>query len=322
LKEGIKTYCKPKLDFDSNPKGSFHCSNSDTHITIIAQTKNLKSRGLQISFQARAMLFENEDVQFLIQLRFTETQARLYLTLLKTGKTNAATLQKLTKIARPTVYVTLEELQEKGLVEKEIAMPNDFKATPIDFALQSLIQKRKEDFRRITDRTKEFLRKFQQEKEDTIQVQDYKFIILSGKERIVLKMKQQHDSARFSVDILSTLPRWLQIVDECFDNYKKALARGVKYRVIAETLSSEVRLSRDVTNLLAKPNFKLKLTPNARQTNSAVFDNKEATFNFFPSKFMAESPLIWTNHPSFLSMCQDQFEAAWRTARNCNERSS
>ena len=261
------------------------------------------------------MLFENQDAHFLTQLGFTETQAKLYLTLLKTGKTDVAKLQKLTKIARPVVYRTLDELQEKGLVEKEIALPQGYNATPIHLALQTLVLQRTEDCRRIAEQTKEFLRKFQQVNEETVQVEDYKFIMLNGKERIIHKMRQQHDSAKISVDVLSTLPRWLQILEECFENYLRALGRGVKYRVIAETLNSEVRLSRNVEILMAKPNFRLKLTPNSHKTNSAIFDRREATFNFYPSKFLTESPLIWTNHPSFMSMCQDQFETAWKSAR-------
>ena len=261
------------------------------------------------------MLFQNENAQFLVQIGFTEAQAKLYLALLRTGKTDAKTLQKLTKVPRPVVYRTLNELQEKGLVETEIATPHSFKATPIHLAMKIIVKQKMKDYRETENKTKKFLRKFQQPKEETAREGEYRFTVLDGKERIIQKMKQQHDNAHFSIDILSTLPRWLQIIEECTENYKKALNRGVKYRVIAETPDSEVNVSENVQTLLANSNFKLKITPNSGQTNSAIFDRKEATFNYYPSKSLGESPLIWTNHPSFMAMCQDHFETIWKLAR-------
>jgi sugar-specific transcriptional regulator TrmB len=261
------------------------------------------------------MLFRNENAQFLVQIGFTEAQAKLYLALLRAGKTDAKTLQKLTKAPRPVVYRTLNELQEKGLVETEIATPHSFRATPIHLAMKIIVKQKMKDYRETENKTEEFLRKFQPPKEETAREEEYRFTILDGKERIIQKMKQQHDSTHFSIDILSTLPRWLQIIEECFENYKKALSRGVKYRVIVEKADSEVSLSKNVQALLANPNFKLKVTSDSRQTNSAIFDRKEATFNYYPSKSLGESPLILTNHPSFMAMCQDHFETIWKLAR-------
>jgi hypothetical protein len=67
--------------------------------------------------------------------------------------------------------------------------------------------------------------------------------------------------------------------------------------------------------LMAKPRFEMRLSRTRLKTNAAIFDQKEATFNFFPSESLLESPVIWTNHPSFISMCQDHFEKIWKTAR-------
>ncbi len=264
------------------------------------------------------MTYEDENVHFLVKTGFTLTEARLYITLLKAGKTDAGTIQKLTKVPRPAVYRALNDLLDKGFIEKEIAMPNNFKALPIHLAMQIVVKQKKEECREIEKKTAEFLEKFREFEDKNVQEPEYKFTVLNGRERIIQKMKQQHDKAKSSVDILSTLPRWLQIVEECFDNYKRALSRGVKYRVIVETPESKPNLTKEVQTLLESPNFKLKITSNSRKTNSAIFDKKEATFNFFPSKIIAESPLIWTNHPSFMTMCQDHFTTTWKSARKFN----
>jgi sugar-specific transcriptional regulator TrmB len=260
------------------------------------------------------MLVEEGDIGFLIQVGLTETQAKLYLALHKSGKANVKTLQKTTKVPRQAIYRAIDELHEKGFVEKEIGLPNYFKATPIQLAMHFLVKQKMDECGEIVEKAKVFLKKFPPLEEETVQEQDYKITILSGKNRIIHKIKQQHDDARCTVDIVSPLPRWLQIVQECRQNYMKALKRGVKYRLIIETPSSEVVWPKNILSLLAEARLELKISPHLGNTNSAVFDGKEATFNFYPSRILADSPIIWTNHPTFLSMTHDHFENYWTSA--------
>jgi sugar-specific transcriptional regulator TrmB len=264
------------------------------------------------------MLVEEGDIGFLIQFGLTETQAKLYLALHKMGKANVRTLQKTTKIPRQAIYRAIDELQEKGFVDKEIALPNYFKATPIQLALHFLVKQKMEECSEIVEKAKVFMKRFQPFEEETVQEQDYKIIIMNGKERIIHKMKKQHDDALTTIDILSTLPRWLQIMQECRENYARALKRGVKYRLIIETSTSEVVWPKNILALLEEGRLKLKISTNFSNTNSAVFDGKEATFNFYPSRILAESPIIWTNHPTFLSMAQEHFEKHWKSATSYN----
>lgn len=67
------------------------------------------------------MLSQSEEIDFLNKIGFTKAQARIYLTLLQTGKTTAIALQKQTKMPRPVVYRTLAELQKKALQQKKSA---------------------------------------------------------------------------------------------------------------------------------------------------------------------------------------------------------
>jgi sugar-specific transcriptional regulator TrmB len=259
-------------------------------------------------------LFEEEEAYLLTKLGFTQTQLKLYLTLLKMEKADARTLSKHASMPRPVVYRTLDELQKKGLVEKEITKPYTFRATPIQYGLQVLIVQKVEECRDIREKAKTFLRKMQDKEEDTLVDQEYKFIIVEGKERIIQRMKEQHDSAKRSVNILSTFRRWLQILDYCFENYVKALKRGVEYRVVIEKYISEKGLPENVLNLMAEPNFELRFSSNSVKTNAAIFDGREVTFNFYPSKLLTESPIIWTNHLSFRTMFQKTFEDVWESA--------
>ncbi|MBT0158676.1 helix-turn-helix domain-containing protein [Candidatus Bathyarchaeota archaeon A05DMB-2] len=257
----------------------------------------------------------DESTQLLNELGLTETQTKLYLSLLKNGSADAKTLASHSGIPRTAVYRVLHELQQKGLVEQEIALPNKFQATPIRPGLQILMTQKLEEHRKIEKKAKEFLQRFQENEEEAAQAQEYKFLIIDGKERQIQKMRRQNDSAQRSVDVLSTLNWWLQIINVCFENYEKALNRHVKYRTIIEKTKTDASFPKEVHALLSKPNFKLKLIQRPLDTNAAVFDRREATFNFYPSKSLAESHFIWTNHPSFIAMCQSHFERLWKQAQ-------
>jgi sugar-specific transcriptional regulator TrmB len=257
-------------------------------------------------------MFPEEEGDLLTQIGFTKTQAKVYLSLLKIGKATGKTISEQSHVTRQIVYRTLDELQERGLVEKEIAMPCEFKAAPVQDGLQTLILQKFEQYKEIQQKTERFLQEIQANKGDADYEQEHKFTMINGKERLIQKIKRQHDHAQRSVDVLSTLQRWLQILQECSDNYEKALSRGVKYRVVVEEHGQEVDFPETVQDLLSKPNFELRLSRGPLKTNAAMFDCEECSFSFYPAKAMGESPLILTNHPSFVAMFEDHFENVWK----------
>jgi sugar-specific transcriptional regulator TrmB len=256
-----------------------------------------------------------EDIQLLTQIGLTNTQAKLYMALLKLEEADGRTLSKKANVPRQEVYRTLRELQEKGLVEKEITTPYTFRASPLEYGLQILMMQRLEQFKEIQEKTKKFLRKNQSCPIERPQEQEYKFIMVEGKERLLQVIKVEHTNVQQSVDILSTLSRWLYILDSCFENYEKALARKVKYRVVIEKPRGKIDFPENVKTLLAQPSFELRLSHTPLKNNAAIFDQKEATLNLFPPRSLAESPIIWTNNPSFISMAQDHFNRVWKLAR-------
>ncbi len=260
------------------------------------------------------MSFDEEDTHLLTDIGFTKNQAKLYLSLLKLGKAEGKTLAKITGTPRSIVYRTLDELHNMGLVEREIAVPYKFKATPLKQGLQIMMNQRLERYRENREKTEQFLLR-KQDMQEEIEEQEHRLIAYEGKERIMQIIRLQHDKARQSIDILSTLQRWLQIIDCCIGNYEKALARKVKYRVVIDKPEGKIVLPKEVQALVSNPSFELKIARSPLVNNLGICDGKEATFNFYPSKSLKESPILWTNHPSFISMAQDHFEKTWKSAR-------
>jgi len=261
------------------------------------------------------VFLKEEEVFILTKLGFTQTQTKLYLTLLKIGNANGRTLAEQAKVPRSIVYRVLDELQKKGLVEKEISQPYTFGATPIQHGLQMLIDQKVEECKKIQKETNMFLKKTKNPQDKSLGDQEYKFLMIDRKERIIQRMRQQHDRANLNVDVLSTPQRWLQILHDCIQNYEHTLSRGVRYRVVLDSCKQDFERQKNIQALLSKSNFHLRLSSSSLSVNAAIFDGKEASFCFYPSKPLTESPIIWTNHPSFLTMFQSYFENVWESAQ-------
>ena len=260
------------------------------------------------------MILEEEDLYRLTQIGFTKTQAKVYWSLLRLGKTDGRMLSKSANAPRTVIYRTLDELQKMGLVEKEIAVPYRFRATPLKQAIQILMAQKLQQYEEQREKAEALLLRSESYVPEVLREDEWKFSIVENKDKILQVIKSEHDSVQQRIDILSTLQRWLQILDCCFDSYLSALDRGVKYRVVIEKLEGKISFPANVHVLLAKPNFKLRISRGPLRTNAAIIDQKAATFNFFPSKSLAQSPLIWTNHPSFIIMCQDHFDKIWKSS--------
>lgn len=261
------------------------------------------------------MFFGEEDLQSLIQIGFTKTQANLYLALLKLGQTDGKTLSKKSNSPRTIVYRTLDELQKKGLVERELTSPYKFKATPLKEGLEILMSQKRQEYKEIQEKAENFLLKYQNYKYEKPQEHQYKFIALEGKERIIQIMKLHHSDVQQSVKILTNLKRWLTILHYCYEDYVKSLERKVKYQIVLETRKRKNIFPANIHPLLNKPNFELKLTSRPLPINLGIFDDKRAIFNFLTSLPLKESPIILTNHLGLLSMCQDHFEKIWKSAK-------
>ncbi len=60
-----------------------------------------------------------ELIEKLDELGFNENDAKVYITLLELGKSNASKISKKTNIVRPRVYDALKRLEKRGYVERE-----------------------------------------------------------------------------------------------------------------------------------------------------------------------------------------------------------
>jgi sugar-specific transcriptional regulator TrmB len=263
------------------------------------------------------LLLQEEDIQLLVQIGFTAAQAKVYLSLLKTGKTDVKTLSKYANVPRQATYRTLGELQEKGICERILALPQEYEALPIQDGLSIMLNSKANEYSRILEKSRKFILKFNMQKKREAKEQEYKISIVEGKDTIIKKTKFAHDSVQHCVNCCSTVQRWIQVTQEIAPNIQKALDRGVRFRLVIENLNGEINLPKEIKALLERPSYKVKLTGYNLKSNMAIFDDTEASLNFYPSKTLAGSPMVWTNHPSLLTAFHDHFNNVWAAAQEC-----
>jgi sugar-specific transcriptional regulator TrmB len=261
------------------------------------------------------LLIQENAIQLLTQIGFTKTQAQLYLTLIDTGKTDVKNLSRHSNLPRQTIYRTLNELQEKGVVERIISLPQEYKAISPPEGLSTILSAKANEYNAVIEKTKNFLLKFGEQGNIQTSDDEYTISIVSGKETLIKRAKHITDKVQFNVIICSTIQRWLHFNSEIIENVEAALARGVKYRVVLENANSEINFPKELKPILSHPNHEVRIVRDRLKINAALFDGKEASINFYPSKSIAESPMIWTNHPSLLVGLQDHFEKIWGQAK-------
>ena len=70
---------------------------------------------------------------------FTVNQAKVYLSIVQSGKTRVGNISKGTQLHRQDIYKLLPKLEKMGLITKTIDKPFMIEAIPIDEALETLI---------------------------------------------------------------------------------------------------------------------------------------------------------------------------------------
>jgi sugar-specific transcriptional regulator TrmB len=252
-----------------------------------------------------------KDIQLLTKTGLTQSQAHLYLALLKKGKTNAACLSRQTGTPRTETYRILNELQEIGLVEKQLRVPYVYQAISIKDGAQSLLTKKFEEYKETRKKINELRLKIEETPHET----EPQIIISKGKQRLLQVLKTAMENVKLSIDVISTEKRWCQIVGYFYNDIKECLDNGVGYRGMLEETVCQTDFPDNLKNLLKNPNFDMKRLKKPSETNYAIFDSKEAVFNYTPLKSLREATTVWTNHPSLLTIFKEHFGTLWETAQ-------
>jgi len=262
------------------------------------------------------MSSRHEDIQALTKLGLTVLQAKIYLTLAKSGRTTIKTISQASEIDRSDVYRIVSKLQEKGLVEKTIAKPNTFKAMPIHDGLPMLLRRKAEEYNEIEAKAKELLQKYEKNNEkEILQRDESQFILVPKKEAARRKFANAIENTQVSCDMILHWECFRYGMMEDTETWKKTVEKGVKIRFIVYKSKDEKAVSRIVQILKKKGSFKIRYIFTPPPATISIFDKKETIITISPTPHPREAPNLWSNNPSLIAIFQDYFELTWRASK-------
>jgi len=258
---------------------------------------------------------QDEDVQTLTRLGLTALQAKIYLALLKLEKATGRTLSQHSKVARQEAYRLLAELQEKGLVEKILGVPTEFKPIPIEDCLFILIERKKSEISEIQKKATELLQNLKEKNsKNARQEEESQFILVPRKGNYFQKIRKVFENSQTSIDAITTSRRFLSIMFIFGQDVEKALKRGVKMRILTEKPEDENSLPENVKALKQNPLYRVRYLPTPPLAPLLIIDKKEVTIVTSARAGLNESPTLWSNNPSLIAVFRGYFETAWITA--------
>ncbi|MEM5766594.1 MAG: helix-turn-helix domain-containing protein [Candidatus Aenigmatarchaeota archaeon] len=250
-----------------------------------------------------------EIIKTLKKFGLTEYEARAYVSLSLLGQAKASEISKQAHIPQSKIYVALESLMEKQLVEISEERPKLFKAVAPQFVIKSLIKAKEEEFRVLKQKAfliSRLLRPIEVSEElaDGVWVQKTEKYIESL-DRLVQMLKK---AKRCVYDLTKSLP--------FSSSYRQALleakARGAKLHLITTSLESLEKVE-----WYLKSGIKLKFVDVGLHPRIIVIDEREAMVRLENGcKLSFHS--IWSKDPSFVNMLNNYIKSLWIEAKKVN----
>jgi sugar-specific transcriptional regulator TrmB len=260
---------------------------------------------------------KDNEIKILNQLGLTVLEAKIYLTLCEYETLTAKAISKLAKTFLPDTYRVTAKLQNKGLIEKILSNPAEFRAVPIDKTVAFLLEKRKADYDCLKAQTAVLLTEF---KEKSLKKpgrgKTPQFVMIPKRKTIVAKINDAIERSERSVDLFLSWKRFLFGMTEVFaENAKRAWGRGVKFRIIVEEPEGEK--AKKIAAKFCRKNHSLcsiRFLPGRPKTVIGIYDSNEVFIVVSPGEDLFDSPALWSNNQSLLTVVQDYFEILWLTA--------
>jgi sugar-specific transcriptional regulator TrmB len=257
------------------------------------------------------MDFQRE-IQTLTRLGLTANQAKVYLTLAKSGLSDAETLSQESGVARPEIYRIMLTLERIGLIKVAISIPRKFKAISISEAVSTLINQRKKETIELETESKEVIAKFENKETEAFEKVDHQFILIPKKKANVRERLVLIQDTLNSIKVITSQNRIQSVPQNIIEELSAALRRDVKIRLIMYKPNDSQEVTENIEKLTKTGDFEVRHVIGPPRIVLSIYDNKEALITTSAEGALAASPALWTNNSSLVMILQEYFDALWR----------
>ncbi|MCW4005948.1 MAG: hypothetical protein NWF04_05050 [Candidatus Bathyarchaeota archaeon] len=257
----------------------------------------------------------DEEVETLKELGLTCRQARVFLVLVEHKDSNARSIANFLKIARQDVYKVLDELEQLGLIEKQINAPMRFRAIPLQDAFSVLLNRRIEKTFRLQAKTKMIARKFRRKNGAVVGYEEPKLLLVPQGDALIFRFRKAVSSAQRTIDVISTTKCLTQALFFMTEEFEWALKNGVQIRFIVDVTAEDYSPIALPNTFLNSPNCKIRIRRNpSLVTRFCIYDVKELSVVLCSEKDFGKSSSLWSDYTSMVEAYQDYFDLLWITA--------
>jgi sugar-specific transcriptional regulator TrmB len=255
-------------------------------------------------------------LQVLEDLGLTSLQARVYLALLESGPLRVSEISKTSKVARPDVYRNLLKLQKKGLVERIIKKPVEYRAIPMKKGLSSLLETETQHYEKVRAETRMMLDASTIEKVNRKkQVRNPQFVFIPKGKLVIEEIKTAIEKAECSIDLVLSWKRFSQGIASVFaESMEGALPKNLKIRFIIESPPESKTAKQLIEFCREKPFCKIRFMPHYPEAIFGIYDRNEIFIILDSKTDLPSSPALWSNNLSLIGLAKSHFEILWLTA--------
>jgi sugar-specific transcriptional regulator TrmB len=254
----------------------------------------------------------NERSQLLHKLGLTTNQAAIFIALTQLAiPSTVKEISKISNVTREKVYCILPSLQQKGLVEKILTNPCEYKAISMRGAIAVLLEHKTKETAEIKKKAQEILQSPEEEKLE--QNRNDETIVVCKKEIGYKKRVHAMRNASKSLDIV-TLGFDLEQAWDFFSRiYQSVLNKGSKIRLILlQRIESEKVLMEMGKLMKENPAFEFRYSGFIAESMSMyVIDKKQVTIATSTKTFPQNYSVMCSRVPVLVSLALGYFENMW-----------
>jgi sugar-specific transcriptional regulator TrmB len=278
--------------------------------------KNVPKEILGWAFWKEDVLLQDEEIKTFTGLGLTFLQAKVYLTLIRTGNSTIKMVAEQTGIARQEAQRVTAELQKIGLVEKILLKPTEFRPIHIKEAIMFLLERREKASLELKERANRLLQNLSNYQNRSLREESgTQFVIICGKEAIIRKSKSILNRTTKSCEIINGLWKNVGYAGSLFEKESiKMLKRNVKIRIVAEKLPEPQVVQEIYKHCATNSNFQIRFISPTPSAMLGMYDRRELLVSTSPEKLIGDSPMLWTNSSALILAVQTYFDKLWETS--------
>lgn len=261
---------------------------------------------------------QKDYVSKLADFGFTTNQAKVYLSVIQSGKTNVGQISKNTLLHRQDIYKLLPKLEKMGLITLTIGKPVMIEALPVEEAIRRLIAKEKQAADRRINQLEQTIEELAQE----IMLQpktteDTRFTLLTTSAALKNRIYETLKAKRDAFKLVSTTENLKGQAGHFYKQYFQMLAdNGIRIHLILVGAENPAELKRLIEKLAPRGGFLFaKSLERCPSKDYQVVDGAEvwiATQQKTPEGYPA---ILWTNDVNMVESYLENFLEAWNNPK-------